>query len=505
MTPVRGALAAEPPGGSLATLAVPTRNRTAVLERCLRTYAANAASHGRDLRLLVVDDSDHAEVREANRRVLTSVGRRHGLRCRYSGPADRRRFVRELAVRTGVPKAVVEFALLNAGRLFAPGCLRNTVLLHTAGELAVMADDDTLCALGRRPATPSGPALAAAAGFEVSFLPPGWLRRTPVRFHDADFLALHEELLGRAVGVSGAGEGTPPRVLTTALGYVGDSGMDSPALHLLLDHGSLEQLFRQVRRHGRIWESGQLLRVVARQTIARRAVCMAGSLGVDNRRALPPFLPVLRNEDAVFGRLLPVAHPEGLFGLQPWVVRHHRPPSARGVPRPEPRPGSSCTGEVVSFLIDIAPPPAGGAAPHEALAGVARWLLQLVDGGPQGLLELLMSVRARVVGTLARLLERNLAEHPGAPGAWRDDVRQLVWRCRHDDAAPAAALPTDLRAFDTPARRLAALDGLLRDLAALLFAWPALHSEAARRRCAPPSTRVGAGAGARVSLARRTA
>jgi hypothetical protein len=502
----------------VATLGIPTRNRHEALRLCLGTYADNLAAHGRAARLVVFDDSDEPATREANRAALRAAAGAERVRAFYSGPAERLRFARHLARRTGAPARVVESALLNRSRLFGPGALRNALLLDTAGQLGVMADDDTRCAVGRYPAARAGTALAAAFDFEVTFLPRGWEAHPPVAFADVDFLALHEELLGRPVPacvpsgtalVNGWGTGPGPDgrvgepwVVTSSLGYVGHSGMESPGLHLLLGGERLEGLFRQVRRHGPVWRSAQLLRTVAQAVIAERGVCMSGSLGFDNRRGLPPFLPVFRNEDCAFGRMLDATLPGGRVGYLPWVVHHERPKGRSPLRNPEASVlGRPDTGEVVSYLVGLWPRSLRREW-DERLASLGRWFKDLSAIGPEPLLEVLALGQARALAALARMLERQLTDHPEAPAVWRQDLERQLGRLRRTMADRQAVLPYDLPGSGAPAERIVTLRRVLEAFGELCLAWPALWAEAASRSL-PVALPVPARAGSRVRGASR--
>ena len=49
---------------------------------------------------------------------------------------------------------------------------------------------------------------------------------------------------------------------------------------------------------------------------------MAMHCGLDNRLALPPFLPVLRNGDGLFGQMLKSCRPSGLTAYLPLAIAH---------------------------------------------------------------------------------------------------------------------------------------------------------------------------------------
>ncbi len=460
-----------------ASLGVPTRDRPDCLRRCLVSHLEGGRRHGRDNDVVVVDDSATESARAANRELLRELAARWGARCLYAGPHERADFAAALARRAGVPEGPVRFALLNEGGWpVATGASRNALLLHAAGDLLLQVDDDTL---GR-----AFPAPGAAPG--LTFCP----RPDPTEFwfpggdgpvlppdggNGADLLAAHEELLGQTVP---GPEGGP--VLATAAGVAGDSGMGTAAYFLLLGGASRARLVRSPDGYRAGLSGRRLLRAVTRATVCRPGFCMALNLGLDNRGLLPPFPPVLRNQDGVFAALLRAGSPDALVGFLPWVVPHE-PPG----PRPSLADGlrEAATGvragQAYQLLIGALAPSltVSGAGPRLRALGAS---LAELGAAPAGDFTAGMNALLRAaMGGLAARLEGLLAEQGGQPAYWADDVRGLLAALREALPRPDWAAPTDLSAAFGRERAPELFRGLVRQFGELLRVWPDLV-EAAR-------------------------
>ena len=53
-----------------------------------------------------------------------------------------------------------------------------------------------------------------------------------------------------------------------------------------------------------------------------RFVLLSQMTGVDNRELLPPYFPLFRNEDFLFGENLQFLHPNSLMVDFPWALPH---------------------------------------------------------------------------------------------------------------------------------------------------------------------------------------
>lgn len=256
----------------ITTLCIPTKNRPAMLARCVESYAANAERFRAEvpLDLRVLDDTD-------------------GL-----GAVQARIVIDALAEAVG-ERDLLEYALQGP----SIGAARNVIQLLNVGRWYATADDDTVARLGGSSRhAPLHLSLEHDPTEVVEYASRGKAREVvhrsepldddgEVDFGGVDVLAPLEALLAAGAWVS-------------QVGQVGDCAMGRPSFLAL---GS-----REIFRHVRDW------------TLCRGAHFMAVLSAYDGTRDLPPFYPVGRGEDAVFGQLL--AARGALIGHAPYAVLH---------------------------------------------------------------------------------------------------------------------------------------------------------------------------------------
>lgn len=505
------------PDAKVALLGVPTSDRPDTLARALRSYMRNARAHGRDVEVAVLDDSRQAASRERNRSLLRSLAREHGLRASYSDAADRAAYAARLARESGADPAVVAFALLRADeRQVTTGACRNALLLHGVGDRLVHADDDTVCRLAPADGADRGLALAAVhTGMEHAYFASHADACAAVRFVDADYFGLFEEVLGRTVadvlrtlpasdpvdldGVrpefARALQEAPCRIAAASLGVVGDSGLGSTAMHFFTgDRVSRRRLFEFPGGYVRALESQEVVRSTRRTTVAETGLCLGIALGLDHRTLLPPFMPVLRNSDGAFAKIRHACFPDTAMAFLPWMVEH-APPSVRRSSRDAVLrdAGRASQPEFVSWFVrSFDTESAGTRDPGRRLAALGRHLQEIGERPrPEYEEACRAALETRLRGVVAYVEGFESHCEPGPPG-WSADLAAYVARLQEAGRSPDAVVPADLTRLGLD--RDAALDrgrALLRSLGALLGAWPALV-EAARtlrargHRPAPP-------------------
>jgi hypothetical protein len=194
---------------------------------------------------------------------------------------------------------------------------------------------------------------------------------------------------------------------------------------------------------------------------------MGYAMGLDGRRILPPFLPNLRGEDAIFSLLIAHGMRDGLVARPPWAIAH--------LPGPRPQYAADRVWSATSSL--GGPLRAIGAAIrlfpgcHAADDGVALRRLgeHLVDLAGLELDELddvVGLALARQAGHEVTRLYARLATHGGAPAYWAEDVERAI-------DAKVAHLARRPWAFATPEEG-EALRGALGRFGRLVAAWPEL-------------------------------
>lgn len=482
----RAARRDRPPG--IHTVGLVTRDRPGTLSRALESYARNCARFGRGPRFLVMDGSTCAAARARLRRSLADLGRRLDVHIRYVGLEEKRALVDRLHRDTGVAAEVLAFALFDPLRCGEPyGANRNALLLETAGEMFLTADDDTIC---RGFAVPGArDALAFTAGqppldyWFVRDLAAGLDSFAPAEF---DLLGCHARLLGRTpASLVGAADAPDldrldpafvtmlmtdrGRVAATLTGMLGDAGGASPIPHLLNARGASRQ---RLHAHYEMacW-SRDYLRAVRAPTLSRGDYFMATSAGLDGRRLLPPFFPVFRCEDNLFGHLLLRSDPDALIGHFPCALVHA--PADR---RRYARDAVARTARVVPMAGVVAALSAEAVLQERDASGRLAQLAEHFVGvyGPEDLKRALDPFLART----ADRVEGILRAHRNAPAAWRADVGRYVAGLRRGPKRYAAFELLDGR--DPEQRTCRAI----RRYGELLRCWPVIW-EAAQSRASP--------------------
>ena len=187
---------------------------------------------------------------------------------------------------------------------------------------------------------------------------------------------------------------------------------------------------------------------------------MSSTLGVDNRRILPPFMPATRGEDTIFGLTLMRCIGDAFMGHLPMAMLH--------VPV-----------ETRQFAREALWLDAGRVALKHVL-----WCC--IASAPFGPTDIDDESRIRSLGRrlvdLGSLPEPEFREARGAPGIDRRDAGVLGRRpaalSRHVAGGAAA------RGLWRPGRRSALARELVRSFGELLAAWPALVESARRLHAA---------------------
>jgi hypothetical protein len=436
---------------TLDRVAVITGDRPASLAACLRSYRKR---YGADIELIVFDDSADPAPRAENRRVAREAAA--GGRVLYAGEDEKRKFIAELAARSGVEQDVVRAALIEFdGCTFHSGANRNAVLLDAAGGAVLMVDDDTTA----RTTCPAD----ASDGLRLSSRYDPWSLHffkhledalDAADWRDTDVLAWHRRFLGRSPAACMFGAAAPAaplvlnangagldlneadaaligafsrgrgRVVVTSAGLVGDSGMGAPLNFLWLQGSARERLLED-------YESYRATRAVHRfaevATLSSTPFLMTPHVAFDVRATIPPFSPVLRNEDGAFGSMLRTCSPESYIAFLPWSVEH-APPDARAADFDQSLRAVSRV-HANSVIRDFAAahePAPGVTDPAVRLSAFGRYLTSLGNMQPADFAALVRYQITFAVGRRIEALTRAVDQNSGQPEPWADDCRAVI-------------------------------------------------------------------------------
>ena len=488
-------------------VAVITSDRPASLDACLRSYRER---YGSDLELVVFDDSGDAAVRQENRNIAAKAGGR----ILYAGETEKNRLVTELAARSGVDPAVVRAAVVDIdGKTYHCGANRNAVLLHAAGGAILMVDDDTT-ARAARPAD-------AGDGIRLSSIYDPWsLRFFPrpgdaldaAEWADVDLIAWHQHFLGRSIpecAFSPDGSGSSfeldahaemldldhadgalidafsrgrGNVAATSSGIAGDSGMGFPLYFLSLRGLARDRMLEN-------YELNRATRAVHRgvdvATISSSQIFMGAHFAVDTRGLVPPFPPVLRSSDGVFGALLRKCAPESYIAFLPCLVEH-TPPDIRpsDFDRVVRSVASVRANDIIRDLTHSFEPAPGVVDPSIRLRAYGQYLIALSAMPPADFDAFIRQQIAAAVGRRIERLAQALNDHESQPEQWARDCEIVAAegiRALTEDPLLVADIPGD-----SPEERSRRFQRVLDRFGRVLDAWPTLMKAATDLRVAEP-------------------
>jgi hypothetical protein len=317
--------------------------------------------------------------------------------------------------------------------------------------------------------------------------------RAAVHHHDWDYLALHERFLTRSAVECLASGGSVTaaqlddagdrlvrllamgmtRVAVTQMGIAGDSGMGSTFYYLLAQGASRERLLVDEATYQACLHSRALVRRAAGPILCDNPAFMNYAAGFDCRQLLPPYMPMLRNSDGLFGTMLPLLQPDLLFALLPWTVGHEPPePRQSDVAARLRNATGLSTSDYIALLCRTWPSAwLAGLSVDERFRSLGRYLMELGSLPHGELSDQLVSIHAREKARLLAFLDQLLLDAGGKPDFWARDVQSTI-DAIHDSLPRAdSALPADMSGTDSAAR-LAAFSDYIRRYGALLAVWP---------------------------------
>jgi hypothetical protein len=483
------------------TIATLTRNRPRAVERCVRSYLSHVREHGRDVQFKVVDSSLPEPRCEVELR-LAQVARVSGVRIGYAAIEEKMAFAAALADETGVDADVVRFALVDAERVGSDtGANRNALLMAGAGEAFVSVDDDTLCELVRPRAAQLDRLVLSSQRdpTHVRLLENEADARAAVSPLHGCLLDLHERILGRTVADCAAQtdasrfelSGLPaealerlltrrPSVVASFTGILGDSGAGSPAFHLW--RSDVRHQLHDGAAYDALSRSRQVLHAAPATTIGSGSFLMTTSYALDARQLTPPFFPVLRGEDQLFGLVLRRCFPDHLLGHLPVCITHS--PIGGRTEMAAQAWGRRRSVSMLNVLVGSL----GLASVHCGASGAERLRLlgrQWTELGRMPWADFEALLRARLWRDTRREQERfesSLARTGGTHNAWAADLRRYMSDFAQVLAHEDAIVPEALRETRSIEDARLLLQRLISRYGELLVAWPELVAGSRRLR-----------------------
>src|SRR5712671_249123 len=475
---------------AVTSLVIVTANRPQSCGRTLNSFMKNVFEFDRTRNFVIMDDSRTDTTREHLRQLAGHMTRQYSLS--YAGLIEKEAYTAAL-IKTGIDPQVARFALrgkmddeLTTQGLPTIGANRNHALLDTIGERIVTTDDYVLCRVTAHPNKSTHIRICShlyprdvwtfATREDVENLP--WCTR--------DVIGDHERLLGANIAdvisdanrtnavvledtcshiVQGIVSGNAVAVATMA-GIAGDSGGNS-AKWMLTCFGQIrEDLLISRTVYDLALTSREILSVAPAPTITHLPFCQTSNIGLDNLNTLPPFFPIARGEDTIFGMLVMWCFPEACFAHLPYALFHD---SERGRGYDSKR--QLRVAEIISFLIASfqVPPKADR---KKALKLVGRYLEELGNSSEAEFWESVSRIVRTQQAQWMRGWQIAMSSSQEYPDYWQQDVKTM-----HAESAQMLAdtlnfIPAELRQLYPIDVAQAKTQQIVRMAGRLLCAWP---------------------------------
>jgi hypothetical protein len=484
---------------AITALVCRTHERPDALNRAIRSFAPHCRRRDRATRVIVADNSPDPAARARCRAMLHTIAAEQRLEIAYVGAEEKARYIERAVAEQPAWQEQWHTALLDIRRsgLDPLGASFNALLLDTAGEMVAAIDDDSIgrVAVANRIHVEGTEGTANVSVVRIAERLPGaaahpqqvWVMKDEaealahVQFTEENFLEVHERLLGAAVRSVGT---DPPvhqdgTVVATFTGLLGDSAWASPTFFFLLTGASAERFARRFEL-GDGCRTRVMIKTVTQPTLVRGCDNMMTTFfALDNRGTTPPFLPVGRGEDNLYGVTMSCLHHDGWFGYLPRLLPHWPLEQRRFWPGELARSTSGIgLTLLMATLIEAwnrtAPPDPSG-----RYENCGRYLQEVASCSGGAFIAWVHPLVERFVDALVGgVLQRT--EHVRAPGRWKETCRTLA-----DDFRVAArdvdfAVPLDCRIGRSRACAADLTATLVRDFGRLIEWWPR-GREVARR------------------------
>ncbi|MFV8819726.1 hypothetical protein [Haliea sp. E17] len=433
-----------------------TCDRPAAVERLLETML-RSSNLSRHEAIFLIDDSRDSGNAERNREAVEQFNLTSPRNMRYFGAAEARQLMDDLIAELPQQEEAIRF-LVDRERWAGEktyGLARNLCLLLSVGRRAIVMDDDVLCLAVESPHKEHGVGFGQRER-EVDFYSNTQEMEARTTRTEFDPLNGHASCLGLTMGqalkqltgqplqatdLAGANNAylsqwsADSPVLITQSGTVGDPGTPGTEWLYTLDARSSKRLLDFNGGVGGALQSRCYWLGQTQPLFSKLAVISQVS-GLDNTALLPPYFPVFRGEDYLFGAITEYLHPHSAVLEYAWSVPHIPIEQRQGDPNPAPSDGKGKL-NINKYVTDRTVYDEG-ITPQSRLNSLAALMRQLSETSDKGLE---MEFRKEVAeaqsdeySRLNRLLQDGMIRPPG----WQDWLEQSVRQVGDAMQVPAA-------------------------------------------------------------------
>lgn len=433
-------------------VAIITWERPQALERLLESIVANCDT-GKFHRLYVIDDSREAENISKNQALVESYASRLDTSLQYFGQDEQQALLKDLSARLPEHEDAIHF-LADQSRWrdhWTAGLSRNLALLLSCGRRLVMIDDDSICDVYEPPKPKPDITFsddAREADFFASEQDWSYLHQ-PI---NPDPVNRHMQCLGlsfsEAVTVLGQGNLKAAGLSNATALQVSEIGAESPVL--MTECGSLgcpgttrntwlpnmapasrERMLKSAQTTNnaltkrKVWSGRNHPHFAPRPN-------MSQITGFDNRHMLPPYLPIMRAQDRLFGYMLDYIFPSAVTLDYPWAIPH--------LPIPEREWKNKDLNFTPSdsfpffFFEEVLEDKSSclSDAPNDRLDNLSGWFRKMSNASSQSLSDMYRDTRLREDSEVLKQLGDLLESGSETPVNWQNYLRNGITQLQKD-------------------------------------------------------------------------
>ena len=294
--------------------------------------------------IFIIDNSRHSKNSSENQKIVDAINHKSGERLIYFGASLQDRLLKTLL--DSIPEEEISIRFLLDSEKWSSessyGLSRNLCLLLSVGYRALILDDDILCEAIKPPLSSSGLIFGDGSNRKAIFYQSrDQMQEIRVQTGFNPLIA-HSKILGtttsmalsllqhgslnqsalngsNAAFLSSISADSP--ILISQCGSWGDPGTHNPHWILSLDEASVAKI---VESPGGL--SGALSNRACWVGYDRACLSKNANIsqltGLDNSYLLPPYFPIYRGEDSLFGTMTTCLHPNSLVANLNWAVPH---------------------------------------------------------------------------------------------------------------------------------------------------------------------------------------
>lgn len=443
---------AEAAGPDAPVVAIITWERPQALERLLESIVANCVT-GNVHRLYVIDDSRDAENIRKNQAVVQSFVSRVEAPLQYFGQDEQRALLSSLSERLPEHKDAIHF-LADQSRWrehWTSGLTRNLALLLSCGRRLVMMDDDSICDV-YDPPNPEPRISFSDDARDADFFDNEQEWEYLHQSMNPDPVARHMQCLGLTMSEAvtrlgqanlkpaGLGNATALQVselqpnsmvLMTECGTLGCPGSGTNTWLPSMAAGSLKRMLKSKKlttnalTKRKVWSGRNHPHFAPRPN-------MSAITGFDNTHMLPPYLPIMRAEDRLFGYMLDFVFPSSVTLDYPWASPHLPIPEREWQSRDlNFGPTDSYPFFFVEGILEHKSSCLSD-SPTDRLADLSDWFKRMSTASSQALSDMYRNSRLNSSSERLGQLNALLASGESAPVNWQNYLRNGIAQLNKD-------------------------------------------------------------------------